>query len=63
MTSLEQDIAEIKISLTEIKKALGIGMTAPANVVDIRRRAIADAETLKRKSNRKCFLNSPPISK
>jgi len=52
MTSLEKiekDIMEIKANLAEIKKVLGIGTTAPCNIVDIRRRAIADAEDLKSK--------------
>jgi hypothetical protein len=49
MTQIEKDIAEIKVSLAEIKKALGIGATAPCNIVDIRRRAMLDAEALKHK--------------
>ena len=59
MTQIEKDIAEIKTSLAEIKKALGIGMTSSANVVDIRRRAIRDAEALKRKTKHAHVLDSP----
>ena len=47
---IEKDISEMKASISEIKKALGIGATAPANIVDIRRRAMQDAELLKRKT-------------
>jgi hypothetical protein len=53
MTSLERiekDIMEMKASLAEIKKVLGIGTTPPCNIIDIRRRAIVDAEALKRKT-------------
>lgn len=47
---IKQDLDDIKASLAEIKKVLGIGRTAPADVVDIRRRAIRDAEDLNRRS-------------
>ncbi len=50
MTQLEKDIQEIRVSLAEIKKVLGIGLSSPSNVVDIRRRAARDAEDLKRRS-------------
>lgn len=46
---LEKDIADVKADLAAIKKALGIGRTAPADIVDIRRRAMLDAESFKRK--------------
>lgn len=46
---LDKDIAEIKADLAAIKKALGIGTTSPINVIDIRRRAVIDAESLKSK--------------
>ena len=60
MTEIEKDISEIKADLAAIKKALGIGLTAPVNVIDIRRRAILDAEDLKRKMKHpKTPLNSP----
>jgi hypothetical protein len=39
----------IKTDLVVIKKALGIGRTAPADIVDIRCRAMLD-EFLKRKT-------------
>jgi hypothetical protein len=60
MTQIEQDIAEIKTSLAEIKKVLGIGLTAPANIIDIRRRATQDAEFLKRKSKHHKDLSQHP---
>ncbi len=55
MTQLEKDIAEIKESLALIKKALGIGMTAPTNIVDIKRRAVVIADKFRKK-----YKDDPP---
>lgn len=52
MTQIEKDIAEIKTSLAEIKKVLGIGMTSPAKVVDITQRAKLDAARIKERLNK-----------
>lgn len=45
---IEKDIVEMKASLAEIKKTFEIGTNASCKIIDIRRRAIPDAELLKR---------------
>ncbi len=57
MTQIEKDIAEIKETLALIKKALGIGMAAPTNIVDIKRRAAIVADKIRKK-----YKDDPPSS-
>ncbi len=45
----DSELKKIKNDLESIKKALGIGLTGPANVMDIRRRAAEDADRLKKR--------------
>lgn len=51
MTDLEKDVREMRDALKRIEKALGIGSLTPASVVNINRKAMRDAETIRGKKN------------
>lgn len=51
--NIEQRIESIEKKLEAICNALGVGKTSPARVIDISRKAIHEAEKIKKRLNRK----------